>query len=104
MAVFIAVGPAPAASPDEAARKFIDDHEARVRPLEKASGLAWWNANISGKDEDFQAKEEAQNRLDAALTDRERFAALKAIREGLSGAPAADPLINRQIEVLYLQY
>ena len=50
-----------AATPDADAREFIQSHEAIVRPLEKASALAWWNANISGKDEDFKAKEEAQN-------------------------------------------
>ena len=37
----------------EQARQFVAAHEAKVRPLEKAAALAWWNANISGKDEDF---------------------------------------------------
>ena len=40
------------------ARQFLSEHEAKVRPLEKAVSLAWWQANISGKDEDFKAKEE----------------------------------------------
>ena len=38
---------------DGRARKFIAEHEARIRPLEKAVNLAWWKANVSGKDEDF---------------------------------------------------
>ena len=46
------------------AEQFIKSHEEKVRPLERAAALAWWNANISGKDEDFAAKEETQNRLD----------------------------------------
>ena len=49
------------------ARQFIAAHEAKVRPLEKMAGIAWWNANVTGKDEDFKAKEDAQNKLDAAL-------------------------------------
>ena len=69
-------------------------------PLEKASNLAWWIANVTGKDSDFAAKEEAQNRLDAALADRDRFAQLKAIKE----SPVSDPLLARQIDVLYLLY
>ena len=48
---------------DARARKFIAEHEARIRPLEKSASLAWWNANVSGKDEDFKAKEQAQNKL-----------------------------------------
>ena len=38
---------------DARARKFLDDHASRIAPLERASALAWWNANITGKDEDF---------------------------------------------------
>ena len=63
---------------DDAARGVILDHEQRIRPLEIAAGRAWWDANVTGKDEDFAAKEETQNQLDAALADRGRFAELKA--------------------------
>src|SRR5262245_17358296 len=55
------------------AEKFVEAHVAKLKPLEKEAGLAWWNANISGKDEDFQRKEEAQNRIDATLADRDAF-------------------------------
>src|SRR4051794_35251713 len=82
------------------AQGFIEVHEERVLPLERAASLAWWNANVTGKDEDFAAKEEAQNRLDAALADRPRFGELKSLREG----KIADPVLRRQIEVLYLGY
>lgn len=96
-----------AAEPDwpAGARGFIAAHEAQIRPLEKALGLVWWQANVSGKDEDFKAKEEAQNRLDAVLARAERFAELKGIRTGLAQLKTpADPVLVRQIEVLYLQY
>jgi len=85
---------------DARARKFIAEHEARIRPLEKAASLAWWNANVSGKDEDFKAKEQAQNKLDEALADKEAFAELKAIKQIKLG----DRLLARQIDVLYLMY
>jgi peptidyl-dipeptidase A len=92
-----------AQSPDsnaQQARAFIAQHEARIKPLEIAVNLAWWKANVSGKDEDFRAKEQAQNRLDEALSDRQQFAELKEIR----AAKLADPLLKRQIDVLYLAY
>jgi peptidyl-dipeptidase A len=82
------------------AREFIASHEAKIRPLEKAASLSWWNANVSGKDEDFKAKEDAQNQLDQALADRARFAELKSIEAG----SIKDTLLARQIKVLYLMY
>ncbi len=80
------------------AREFIAKQEAAIRPLEKATALAWWNANISGRDEDFKAKEKAQNELDAALGDRAKFAQLKEMEAHLPG----DPILARQIHLLYL--
>jgi peptidyl-dipeptidase A len=85
----------------ERAKKFIAAHEARLRPLEIASALAWWNANISGKDEDFAKKEEAQNKIDAALADRAAFKELKSLH---AAASIIDPQLNRMIHLLYLQY
>ena len=84
------------------ARKFVAAHEEKVRPLERTASGAWWAANISGKDEDFAAKEEAQNRLDAVLADRGRFEELKALRSG--SGEVDDPTLARQVEVLFLQY
>lgn len=100
MTATIASGLAADSSSDARAREFIASHEKSVRPLEKAAGVAWWNANISGKDEDFKAKEEAQNKLDQMLANRERFAELKKIKE----AKPSDPMLSRQIDVLYLAY
>lgn len=41
----------PQRSPDPvtAARELIAQHEATIRPLEKASALAWWSANATGE-------------------------------------------------------
>jgi peptidyl-dipeptidase A len=85
---------------DRRARAFVADYDTQIRPLEVATNRAWWAANTSGKDEDFAAKEEAQNKLDSALANAERFAELKAIREG----KPTDPLLAREIDVIYLKY
>ncbi len=87
-------------SGDAQAAKFIQYHEAKVRPLDIAVGKAWWTANTTGRDEDFAAKVEAQNKLDAALSDSPRFAELKAVK----ALKIADPLLRRQIDILYLAY
>jgi peptidyl-dipeptidase A len=85
---------------DSVARSFVAKHEIRIHPLERAANLAWWNANISGKNEDFQAKEDAQNRLDLALSNHNAFAALKALK----GGTISDPILAREVAVLYLMY
>ncbi|WP_439629637.1 M2 family metallopeptidase [Gemmata sp.] len=92
------------ADPVAAAKEFIDAHEKKLRPLEVAAGKAWWDANISGKDDDFQKKEEAQNKIDAALSDPKPFAALKGLKKALDAKKIADPLLARQVELLYLAY
>jgi peptidyl-dipeptidase A len=85
----------------ERARRFVAAHETKVRPLERAASLAWWNANVSGKDEDFDRKIETQNRIDEALADPEKFRELKEIKES---GQVDDPILAREINVLYLQY
>jgi peptidyl-dipeptidase A len=98
-------GPA-AANPEatEQAKKFIADHEAKVRRLDIAAGIAWWNANISGKDEDFKKKEETQNKIDEALSNREKFAELKKLKEAKDKGDIDDRVTARCIDVLYLMY
>jgi peptidyl-dipeptidase A len=83
------------------ARKFVQEYEANVRPLERAVNLAWWNANVSGNDADFEAKKKAQNSLDKALSDPAAFRAVKEIKET---GKIDDPVLARCIEVLYLAY
>lgn len=81
------------------AREFIAEHVRRVRPLEIEANMAWWDANTTGKDEAFRRKEEAQNRLDQVLADKARFQELKSLK----GQPIEDPLVARQLHLLYLQ-
>ena len=75
------------ASPEktERAKKFIGEHTKKLRPLDVASGRAWWDASITGKDEDFKRKEEIQNKIDELLSNAKTFAELKA----KMGLPAA---------------
>src|SRR6266403_1635017 len=91
-------------SASERARKFVASHEAKIRPLEITANLAWWNANTTGKDEDFKKKEEAQNRIDEALAEPAVFKELKAIKDAAGQRPLDDGPLARQIDVLYLQY
>ena len=96
--------PPPTAAMFDEAHSFIAENERTVRPLEIALNRAWWDANITGTDAAFQAKEEAQNRLDEALSDPAQFAALKHIHDVLQGSVSnAEALTARQIHLIYLQ-
>src|SRR5437764_14354036 len=90
-------------APDRA-RKFVAAHEAKVKPLEIAAGIAWWDANISGQDEDFKRKEDSQNKIDAALSDRAAFAELKELKAAKDEDELHDKVLAREIEGRYLQY
>lgn len=90
------------ADPNKDAAAFIKAHVDKMRPLEIASGIAWWNANITGKDDDFKKKEDAQNKIDEALADKPTFEKLKALKD--AKAQITDKLVARQIDLLYLQY
>lgn len=83
------------------AREFVANHVAHLRPLEIAASRAWWNANVSGKAEDFEEKERTQNKIDEALADPQKFQEVKAIKEA---GGLADPILARQIDLLYLSY
>jgi len=82
------------------ARLFVAKHEATVKPLEIEVAHRWWTANVTGKNEDYRLKEEAETRLELKLADPKTFAELRAVKEG----PLSDPLLAREIQVLYLQY
>ena len=85
---------------DDQARQFLQYYLDEIRPVEILVNRTWWEANTSGKDQDFARKVEAENRLNALLSDRAAFKRLQALR----AAPLSDPLLHRQIELLYLQF
>lgn len=81
------------------ARTLVREHDERIKPLEIEAALKWWEANTTGSDAAYEAKTAAENKLDEALADRERFARLKAC----DAAPPADKQLARQVHVMYLQ-
>lgn len=86
------------------AKAFVQDHEKRIRPLDIKAGKAWWDANTTGKDEDFKKKEEVQNELDAALADPSKFVELKALKKAKDDGKIDDKTTARAVDVLYLLY
>jgi peptidyl-dipeptidase A len=90
----------PPPSADARAKRFIEQYEATVRPLEVEMNLAWWKAEITGEKGDFERKQAVEEKMALCLADPQRFAELKAIRE----ARPTDAILAREIQVLYLKY
>jgi len=82
-------------------RSFISSYEEQVIPLYKESALSSWEANISGTDEAWAKNEKASVAYISFFTDRAAFAELKELKE--SGL-VKDPLLARQLDLIYNQY
>lgn len=80
---------------------FLKEYESKAIPLSKASALAGFNASISGKDADYEKSAQASIESGKIYTDTAAFARLKAFREA---GQITDPLLKRQLDILYLSY
>lgn len=80
---------------------FVTELNKKIVPLYKEMNLAYWNASISGKKEDFDKTAELQNRWTAIFADRKGFDFLKKIK---SEGGLKDEVKNRELEVLYNQF
>ncbi|NLN95749.1 MAG: M2 family metallopeptidase [Bacteroidales bacterium] len=82
-------------------RNFITDYELRAKPLYKETNLAYWNASISGKAEDWNHAEESQLKLTEFHANKDDFAVLKEIK---NSDAVQDKLLIRQLNALYNSY
>lgn len=82
------------------ASEFIKNHVAHVAEKYKAACLTYFTATNSGKDEDYKLSGEAQLAREKAYTNKEDFQLIKTFR----AADIDDPLLKRQIELLFLSY
>jgi peptidyl-dipeptidase A len=79
--------------------EFVDTVTEQVRPLEKAHYLAEWEAAVSGSEEALQQEREAQATHMRFWSDQRLFETVRELRDT---APTDDPLLSRQIELIYL--
>ena len=80
---------------------FLKNFETEVIPLSKDAALAYFDATISGREEDYTRAADLEVALSKVFARKEDFETLKRLRD--AGA-ITDPLLRRQLEVLYLAY
>ena len=78
--------------------EFIKTYEGKVIPLYKEASLASWDAQISGKDEDYKKTAALSYKLSLIYSNKDDFAKLKSFKE--SGA-ITDSILQRELTILY---
>ncbi|MCX6163115.1 MAG: M2 family metallopeptidase [Ignavibacteriae bacterium] len=81
--------------------EFVKNFETNYIPLYKETNLAYWNASISGKKEDFDKVSGFQNKLTAIFSDKQAFEKLKKFEES---GKIKDEILKRELKVLYLAF
>ena len=81
------------------AAAFVKAQVEAYKPMSIAANKAWFDASVTGTDEAFAASKKTDDAINEFLADSKRFAKVKALRDqpGID-----DPLLKRQIEVMYL--
>lgn len=77
---------------------FIKDFESKMIPLYKQTALASWEANISGKDEDYKKAADLEFELNKLFSDKTNFEKLKQYKES---GEITDTLLSRELILLY---
>jgi peptidyl-dipeptidase A len=79
-------------------QSFIDSLEVQVKPVEAGASLAYFNAAVTGREEEYEKSSELNIQLSKIYADTAQFAKLKKIKD--SGA-VKDSLLVRQMNILY---
>jgi len=81
--------------------KFVAAHVEKVEPMEKAANLAYWDAAISGKPEDYNRVGKLTLEIRQVYSNPQEFAFLKEAKES---GQVKDAKLARQLELLYNGY
>lgn len=84
----------------EEIKKFLDKQDEIIAPLLKRINLSYWNAAISGKEEDYGEYERLQLELEKIFNDKETFNKIK----GLLKENTNDEITKRRLKLLYNIY
>lgn len=92
---------APASDTEAAVQQFITAHVEKVKPLAKAENEGWWQSSITGSEEAFARRQEAEKAINDLYSNRDDFAHIKAWRES---GQVTEPILARQLDILYRAY
>ncbi|MFC2135929.1 M2 family metallopeptidase [Bacteroidota bacterium] len=80
---------------------FLETYESKVVELSKELSLTYFDASISGKEEDYKKASELKIELDKVYAEKKSFELLKQIKNSDS---IDDPVLKRQLDLIYNAY
>lgn len=80
---------------------FIKKYEETIKPLESKTAIAYWDASITGKDEDYDNAASLELELNTVYTNKEDFEFLKKVKES---GEITDELLKRELDLIYNSY
>ncbi len=88
-------------SEEKRLEKFIKVHVEKVKPIEKELNLSYWNASITGKDEEYQKAADLEFKLREIYSSKNDFEFLK---EQKKSGQIKNHILARQLDVLINSY
>jgi peptidyl-dipeptidase A len=82
-------------------KQFLVRYDSIVKPLSINSNLAYWDAAISGKEEDYAKVEALEKEFIKILSNKDDFALLKKFKESNT---ITDSILSRELDVIYFSY
>jgi peptidyl-dipeptidase A len=82
-------------------QKFIAAHVEKTKPMDKETNLAWWDAAVSGKPEDYDKVSKLTLEIRQVYSNTEEFAFLEDMKES---GQVKDAKLARQLKVLHNAY
>jgi peptidyl-dipeptidase A len=80
---------------------FVDAHVDTIEVLERDAALSWWDAAVSGSEDQYRRYAELRNDLDRVYAERGSFVFVSDVR---ASGKLKDPLMRRTADLLYLRY
>ena len=82
-------------------KRFVKDYEAKAAPLFTEANTAYFNATISGKEEDYKKAADLQVQLSKIYANKADFAKLKRFKDSNT---IQDEILSRQLTKIYNAY
>jgi len=84
-----------------ALEKFITTHVEKIKPLERQTNLAWWEAAVTGDPNAYDRSSALTLQIRRIYSDPKDYTFLKGLKES---GQVGDRLLARQLTVLYNAY
>jgi peptidyl-dipeptidase A len=82
-------------------KNFIEQLNAKLKPLYKEKNIADWNASITGLQDDYKKSAELELKIREIFSDKKDFEFVRKMKESNG---IKDSLLARQLDLLYIGY